>query len=132
MVGSTSVMAALMTMMPRPARTDGVSSPVRAGTRAKRLSPEWWERRTTPGIANYWHYRGDTGGHCRVVLQAVRSARGRRVQSQTLWSVFKHWCSDRAIDPVSHAKFGKLARWPKDGLVPGLRACTALCRYRPG
>ena len=49
-------------------------------------------------------------------LEAVRPARGRRTQSLTIWSAYRRWCAERPERgaAVSHAMFGKLARWPKE------------------
>src|SRR5262245_42527546 len=52
----------------------------------------------------------------RFFLQAVRPARGRRTQSLTIWSAYRRWCAERPERgaAVTHAMFGKLARWPKE------------------
>jgi hypothetical protein len=50
----------------------------------------------------------------RFFLEGVRPAIARRTQSLGVWTAYKRWCAERRIDPVSHAKFGKLARWPKE------------------
>src|SRR5262249_27933222 len=52
----------------------------------------------------------------RFFLEAVRPARGRRTQSLTIWSAYRRWCAERPERgaAVSHAMFGKLARWPKE------------------
>ena len=31
-----------------------------------------------------------------------------------MWSAFKQWCADRDLEVVSHAMFGRLARWRKN------------------
>jgi hypothetical protein len=55
----------------------------------------------------------------RFFLQVVRPALNRRVRSLVMWEAFRQWCADRAIDiAVSHAMFGRLARWQK-GRVGG-------------
>jgi hypothetical protein len=30
-----------------------------------------------------------------------------------MWRAYKQWCADRGRRHVSHARFGRLARWPK-------------------
>jgi hypothetical protein len=67
----------------------------------------------------------------RFFLEVIRPALGRRVQSLAVWSAYLRWCSVRGIDAVSHAGFGRLARWRKDRIggsrvVPRLRACRGL------
>jgi hypothetical protein len=61
----------------------------------------------------------------RLFLEVVPPALGRRVQSPAVWSAYVRWCSDRGIDAVSHARFGRLARWRKDrvGGVVGYLDC---------
>jgi hypothetical protein len=51
----------------------------------------------------------------RFFLEVVRPALNRRVRSLVMWEAFAQWCADReiAID-LSHAMFGRLARWRKD------------------
>jgi hypothetical protein len=50
----------------------------------------------------------------RFFLEVVRPALNRRVRSMVMWEAFKLWCADRSIDiAVSHAMFGRLARWQK-------------------
>src|SRR5262249_777024 len=50
----------------------------------------------------------------RFFLQVVRPALNRRVRSLVMWEAFQQWCADRNIDiAVSHAMFGRLARWQK-------------------
>jgi hypothetical protein len=50
----------------------------------------------------------------RFFLQVVRPALNRRVRSLVMWEAFRQWCADRSIDvAVSHAMFGRLARWQK-------------------
>jgi hypothetical protein len=31
-----------------------------------------------------------------------------------MWEAYVQWCADRDLDAVSHAMFGRLARWRKD------------------
>jgi hypothetical protein len=50
----------------------------------------------------------------RFFLEAVRPAVGRRAQSLIIWTAYKRWCAERGITAVSHARFGKLARWRKE------------------
>ena len=50
----------------------------------------------------------------RFFLEVVRPALNRRVQSLAVWSAYAQWCADRGLDAVSHARFGRLARWRKD------------------
>ena len=50
----------------------------------------------------------------RFFLQVVRPRLNRRVQSLAVWSAYAQWCADRGLEPVSHAMFGRLARWRKD------------------
>jgi hypothetical protein len=50
----------------------------------------------------------------RFFREGVRSKRNGRVQSTAVWSAYKDWCIDRNIGYVSHAMFGRLARWPKE------------------
>jgi hypothetical protein len=50
----------------------------------------------------------------RFFPEVVRPALGRRIQSLAVWSAYVRWCSDRGVDAVSHARFGRLARWRKD------------------
>ena len=50
----------------------------------------------------------------RFFLEVARSRLNGRVQSIAVWSAYKQWCADRNLDPVSHAMFGRLARWRKD------------------
>jgi hypothetical protein len=49
----------------------------------------------------------------RFFLEVERPAH-RRVQSLAVWSAYARWCAARGIDAVSHARFGRLARWRKD------------------
>ena len=44
----------------------------------------------------------------------MRPRLNRRVQSLAVWSAYLQWCADRGLEPVSHAMFGRLARWRKD------------------
>ena len=51
----------------------------------------------------------------RFFLEVVRLALNRRVRSLVMWEAFLQWCADRVINiAVSHAMFGRLARWRKD------------------
>ena len=72
----------------------------------------------------------------RFFQKGVRSKRNGRVQSLAVWSAYKDWCIDRNIGYVSHAMFGRLARWPKERsggnvwyldseLIEGTRALAA-------
>jgi hypothetical protein len=50
----------------------------------------------------------------RFFLEVVRPALNRRVRSLVMWEAFRMWRADRSIDvAVSHAMFGRLARWQK-------------------
>jgi hypothetical protein len=50
----------------------------------------------------------------RFFLEVVRPALNRRVRSLAAWSAYAQWCGDRGLIAVSHARFGRLARWRKD------------------
>ncbi len=50
----------------------------------------------------------------RFFLEVVRPSLNRRVQSLAVWSAYVQWCADRGLEPVSHAMFGRLARWRKE------------------
>ena len=50
----------------------------------------------------------------RFFLEVVRPRLNGRVQSVAVWSAYKQWCADRGRQRVSHAMFGRLARWRKD------------------
>jgi hypothetical protein len=51
-----------------------------------------------------------------------RPALNRRVRSLVMWQVFQLWCADRGIDMgVSHAMFGRLARWQKGRIGGAVR-----------
>ena len=51
----------------------------------------------------------------RFFLEVVRPRMNRRVQSIVVWSAYLQWCADRGLEPpVSHAMFGRMARWRKD------------------
>jgi hypothetical protein len=50
----------------------------------------------------------------RFFREGVRPKRGGRVQSEVVWKAYKQWCIDRDLPYVSHTKFGRLARWPKE------------------
>ena len=50
----------------------------------------------------------------RFFLEAVRPRPNGRVQSGVMWAAYKRWCADRGRGHVSHAMFGRLARWRKD------------------
>jgi hypothetical protein len=56
--------------------------------------------------------------YCSSLSAALRAARGQaansRVQSGIVWAAYKQWCADRGYSAVSHAMFGRLARWRKD------------------
>jgi hypothetical protein len=50
----------------------------------------------------------------RFFLEVVRPRLNGRVQSTAVWSAYKQWCEHRGRNAVSHAMFGRLARWRKD------------------
>jgi len=50
----------------------------------------------------------------RFFLEVVRPALNRRVRSLAAWTAYAQWCADRGLEAVSHAMFGRLARWRKD------------------
>jgi hypothetical protein len=50
----------------------------------------------------------------RFFAEVVRPSLNRRVRSLAVWSAHAQWCVDRGLEPVSHAMFGRLARWRKD------------------
>jgi hypothetical protein len=50
----------------------------------------------------------------RFFREGVRQKRYGRVQSETVWTAYKRWCIARDMPYVSHAMFGRLARWPKE------------------
>jgi hypothetical protein len=50
----------------------------------------------------------------RFFREGVRPKIHSRVQSEAAWKGYKQWCIDRDLPYVSHTKFGKLARWPKE------------------
>ena len=50
----------------------------------------------------------------RFFLDALRPRLNRRVQSLIVWSAYVQWCTDRGLEPMSHAMFGRLARWRKE------------------
>ena len=50
----------------------------------------------------------------RFFLDVVRPRLDGRVRSETVWSAYKQWCTDRGRGHVSHAMFGRLARWRKE------------------
>ena len=50
----------------------------------------------------------------RFFLEVARPRLNGRVQSVAVWSAYKQWCAHRGYDAVSHAMFGRLARWRKD------------------
>jgi hypothetical protein len=51
----------------------------------------------------------------RFFLEVVRPALNRRVRSLVMREAFVQWCADRRIEvEISHAMFGRLARWRKD------------------
>jgi hypothetical protein len=47
-------------------------------------------------------------------LEVVRPRLNGRVQSVAVWSAYEQWCADRTKEGLSHAMFGRLARWRKD------------------
>jgi hypothetical protein len=50
----------------------------------------------------------------RFFLEVVRPLLNGRVRSLAMWEAYVQWCSDRKLEAVSHAMFGRLARWHKD------------------
>jgi hypothetical protein len=50
----------------------------------------------------------------RFFLEAVRPRLNGRVQSMAVWTAYQVWCEQRGYGAVSHAMFGRLARWRKD------------------
>ena len=50
----------------------------------------------------------------RFFLEVVRPRLNGRVQSVAVWSAYGQWCADRGRESLSHAMFGRLARWRKD------------------
>ena len=50
----------------------------------------------------------------RFFLEVVRPRLNGRVQSIAVWSAYKAWCAQCGYGAVSHAMFGRLARWRKD------------------
>ena len=50
----------------------------------------------------------------RFFLEVVRPRLNGRVQSLAVWSAYGRWCADRSRESLSHAMFGRLARWRKD------------------
>src|SRR5262245_47654162 len=57
----------------------------------------------------------------RFFLEVVRPALNRRVRSLVMWEAFRQWCADRNIDTtLSHAMFGRLARWQKGRIGGGV------------
>ena len=50
----------------------------------------------------------------RFFLEVVRPRLNSRVQSGMAWLAYKQWCADRGYSAVTHAMFGRLARWRKD------------------
>ena len=50
----------------------------------------------------------------RFFLEVVRPRLNGRVQSMAVWSAYQAWCEQRGYSAVSHAMFGRLARWRKD------------------
>ena len=49
----------------------------------------------------------------RFFLGVVRPRLNGRVQSLAIWSAYQAWCEQRGYSAVSHAMFGRLARWRK-------------------
>jgi hypothetical protein len=50
----------------------------------------------------------------RCLLEIMRPRLNSRVQSGMVWAAYKQLCADRGRNAVSHAMFGRLARWRKD------------------
>jgi len=50
----------------------------------------------------------------RFLLDVVRPLLNARVRSLAMWKAYVRWCAVRNLDAVSHAMFGRLARWRKD------------------
>jgi hypothetical protein len=50
----------------------------------------------------------------RFFLEVMRPRRNGRVQSMAVWTAYQAWCEQRGYSAVSHAMFGRLARWRKD------------------
>jgi hypothetical protein len=67
----------------------------------------------------------------RFFLEVARPRPGGRVQSGAMWAAYKQWCADRRRGHVSHAMFGRLARWRKDriGGTVWYRDCELAARY---
>jgi hypothetical protein len=50
----------------------------------------------------------------RFFLEVMRPLLNRRIRSLAMWEAYVQWCTDRKLEAVSHAMFGRLVRWPKD------------------
>ena len=50
----------------------------------------------------------------RFFLEVMRPRLNGRVQSMAVWTAYQVWCEQRGYSAVSHAMFGRLARWRKD------------------
>ena len=50
----------------------------------------------------------------RFFLEVMRPRLNGRVQSMAVWTAYEVWCEQRGYSAVSHAMFGRLARWRKD------------------
>jgi hypothetical protein len=50
----------------------------------------------------------------RFFLEVMRPRLNGRVQSMAVWTAYQVWCEQRGYGAVSHAMFGRLARWRKD------------------
>jgi hypothetical protein len=50
----------------------------------------------------------------RFFLEVIRPRLNGRVQSMAVWTAYQVWCEQRGYSAVSHAMFGRLARWRKD------------------
>jgi hypothetical protein len=49
----------------------------------------------------------------RFFFQAVCPRLNGRIQSGAMWAAYRQWCADSRRGHVSHARFGRLARWRK-------------------
>jgi hypothetical protein len=50
----------------------------------------------------------------RFFLKVMRPRLNGRVQSMAVWTAYQVWCAQGGYSAVSHAMFGRLARWRKD------------------
>ena len=68
----------------------------------------------------------------RFFLEVVRPRLNGRVQSLAVWSAYKQWCADRGQASLSHALFGRIARWRKHriGGAVWYLDCELAERYR--